>query len=739
MTNFEAACDIAALEPTEPASESVELRLSGRWREDLESGAAPASITAWFDLRLGERAITAHFDPLPLLTSLTALTHGVADLLDGGRREVEVALGEERLTGVAGTPLRISLGLPDGRATVVDVAVDGARLRASVLATARQVLDATTTSGEGEALADAVDRLETLRRPRLPSAAVATGPGTSQTPSGRGPVGFGYRVPRRDGPARLDIRLGTHVVAAGQASLVELLESLATALTAAFSARNWPDGEQTHTLPGRTDHGLRLTRREGVLAASVVDDSGHALCPPVPVTLLELARAWRRVAEKARGHVTDVPESNHLRTLGREARELCVWAAALIEGDRFGPAEPPEGFSGPLSIAPAPAPEPLPVSGLHRVAYRRGWRREAPGLAAVGATETHLLVYDGGGLTALTRHDGVTTWHLVDLRPLSGAPAGYALTPTGGLVRFDPASGAQVWRARATAGGAPRRVHVGAEVVLLESEDRHLTAVDVDDGRRLWRRVTHYGAVLGVAAQGPLAWVVAEDDFVTGLSVSDGVERFRVGLGADLAGAPQLTGHGLLQAVHDVLGDESGLVMLDPLTGQTRWRRGLGGSAHRAPVVVGDAALVVIDDGTAAQVLRIDLADGATRWSHSMSWVLDTPLLQAEGDRVFAKSSDGSVCALSIADGAPLWVVDGDDPNLELMHIAPPVVARGVLLVPGTRVRVVDPQTGRVVQALDCGELVPGWLHAWPDGDLAIAEDEAVAHYLLGGHLALVG
>jgi hypothetical protein len=60
------------------------------------------------------------------------------------------------------------------------------------------------------------------------------------------------------------------------------------------------------------------------------------------------------------------------------------------------------------------------------------------------------------------------------------------------------------------------------------------------------------------------------------------------------------------------------------------------------------------------------------------------------------------------------------------------------LLVPGAAIRVLDPRSGRLIQVLDCGELTPDWLHVWPDGNLAIAEDEAVVRYTLGGHLALV-
>lgn len=723
-----------------PPPDAIQVTLTGRWRDGAAAGDDVDTLHDQLHLRLGGRALTAHLDPVPVVATVTKLAHAVADVLDGGRRHVTTHVGDEPLELRRDDGLQLSLGLSSARPTLVAAPVDGDTFRASLLTLGHSLLEALPVHPATELLADAIDRLDSLRRPRLPFDSSASDVTPAVVPSGRGQIAFGFRSNlAATGTVQLEARLGPHVVPGGRATLVDMADALVAAVEAALQTRNWPDGLQSHSLDAGADRRLAFTRADGRLFVSVVDRGTHDLCPRVEVTLPALARAVRLFVERTRAHARP-PDAAALATVARTIDELDTWARALAEEDVVGSATPPDGWSPYVAAERAPDRDPLPVRGLHHMAYRRGWRREAPGLRATDAHGDLLLVYDIGGLTALQRPDGVAAWHIPDLHPLDDGPPGFATARDGGLVCFDARTGARLWRApRGGADASPRRVHTCGSVVLVEAADRALRGLDAATGRRVWRRRTCFGAVLGVASHGPLAWMAAEDGFAYGLRVADGAERFRVALPGDPEGPPVLCEAGLLLTVHRAPADESSLVMLDPLTGATRWDRGLDGTAARAPQIVGDTALVVLDDGAEACVARVDLTDGATRWQHPVEPGAEPAVVRGVGERVFAKSADGSVCALDLDTGAPLWTVDGDDPELSLMLNAPPVVARGVLLVPGTRVRVIDPDTGRVVQALDCAELVPGWLHAWPDGDLAIAEDDAVAHYLLGGHLALVG
>ncbi len=728
------------MEQTTPPPAAIDVTLDGRWRDGATAGDDVETLRDHLSIRIGDRALTAHLDPVLVLATVTQLVHAVADILDGGRRHVTVPIGDEPLELERSDGLRLSLGRGRERPMLVSAPVDGDSMRDSLLALGKALLAGLPLHSATEMLADAVDRLDSLRRPRLLFEATSTDVAPAVVPSGRGPIAFGFRPNlAATGAVQLEARLGPHVVPGGRAALLDMADALVAAVEAALQTRNWPDGLQSHSLDPASDRRLAFMRRDGVLLVSVVDRGGYDLCPPVEVTPQALARAVRLFVERSREHARP-PDVRALGSLARTIRELNAWARALAGGDLVGSAEPPDGWTEYEADERHPDEDPLPVRGLHHMAYRRGWRREAPGLRATDAHEDLLLVYDTGGLTALRRVDGVAAWHLPDVHPLDDAPPGFATAHDGALVCFDTVSGARRWRApRGGADASPRRVHACGEVILVEAADRALRGLDARTGRRVWRLRTRYGAVLGVATHGPLAWMAAEDGFAYALQVADGAERFRVALPEEPEGPPQLSEAGILFAVHRAPADESSLVMLDPLTGATRWRRSLDGTAARAPQIVGGAALVVIDDGAEACVARVDLDDGALRWQHPVESGAEPAVVRGVGERVFAKSADGSVCALDLCTGAPLWTVDGDDPELALMLNAPPVVARGVLLVPGTRVRVIDPDTGRVVQALDCAELVPGWLHAWPDGDLAIAEDDAVAHYLLGGHLALVG
>ena len=726
MTNFGAACDHAVLK-REIQAHHIHLTLSERWRRDAAAGVPPDQLVDAVNLRVGDRAITAHLDPVPVVPTLTGLVHALADVLDGGRQSASSMMSCERIEFASDGGLRLSVGM-GARATLVSAPVDGDAL-----------LDALPAHTAVDELADALDRLASLQRPRLPSTAGPDDVPPAVAPSGRGPLAFGFRpsLSARE-VVRLEVRLGAAFVPGGRASLTSFADALVSAVEATLQTRGWPPGMQIHALDPTADRRLSLWRTDDGLSASVIDSGDHDLCEPVTVSSAALAAAVQRFVDRSRAHARPA-EAGTLASLARNARELATWSRALASADRLGPAEPPAGWTAYATEARPSEDDPLPVRGLHFLAYRRGWRREAPGLEAIDATADQLLVYDAGGLTALRRHDGTAAWHVPDLHPLDAAPPGFAAHRSGALVRFDPQAGAQLWRAPMRGAATPRRVHACGSIVLAESADRALRGLDADTGRSVWRQRTLYGVVTGVTTHGPVAWMTAEDGFVSALHIADGSERFRIAMADDPEGPPQLTEAGLLLTQHRAPTDESTLVMLDPLTGAVRWRRALDGATTRAAHVSRGAALLVIDDGAFAQVVCIALSDGALRWSHAIESATEPTILRAVGEQVFAKSADGSVNALSFEDGAAQWTVEGDDPDLSLLTNAPPVVARGVLLVPGTRVRVIDPETGRVVQALDCGELVPGWLHAWRDGDLAIAEDDAVAHYLLGGHLALVG
>lgn len=690
-------------------------------------------------IRLGERGLTAHLDEAPVLDFLLPLAEGLGELLRGRTARVAAPLADGHVLRLRADAGRVLLTLAGcGQVVVRDEAVEPGSLRAAVLHLGGRVA-AMLRAASGpdlELVEAALEGLATAPEAPLPASAagaedaVARGAG-----AGRRPLAFEFTV--LAGPAiGLEVRCDDVVLRIGRTDPVQLAETLVAAAETLLQTRDWPAGAHLFPLDARGTRRLALRGSAAALSAGVLDPGDHDLCPPVPLDHGAFVRAVLHLLERLSAAL---PADDALLALRAESRRLVGWARALAAGDRQRAAPPPAGWEViPAEERPA-CVGPLPVRGLQHLAYRRSWRREAPGLAGVQAEPDRLYVFDDNGMSALDAATGAICWRLAGLAPLEQGPPGYALTASGALARVDLKAGKVRWRAApGPEGEPPRRLQRVGDRLVACGSGSVVRGLDAVTGRRHWRYATHYGAVLASRSHGPMLWLTAEDGFVHGIDVNAGERRFAVRVRGEPEGAPCPTPHGLLIGTN--LGPEpaSELLVLDPLSGDRRWQRAFDAALVAGPVVVGGHALVAVDDGLDVSVCTVALADGAVRWRRTLAEPAYLPALSVLDDAVYVKGTDGRVTALELADGRVRWTLDADDPDEALVVNAPLVLCRGVLLVPGTRIRALDPHDGRVVHVLDCGELVPRWMHVWPDGDLAIAEDEAVARYLLGGHLALV-
>ncbi len=519
-------------------------------------------------------------------------------------------------------------------------------------------------------------------------------------------------------------RLGPTRVETDPLPLARLRRRLVAGLQAVLEHHGHASPPPRFALDARGRRAVRTHRSGSTWALAIVDRAGHPVQPEVTATLSQ-------VAEAISAWLARVGVGGPVR---RRAARLQAWAAALDAGHVVLDDAPLATPADPSAQRPPPV-EPLPVAALRHLAYRRAWRREAPGLQAIRQTGDLLLVHDAEGLRALDRRTGDTRWRRPDLRP-APAPAGFALAADDGLVAYAPATGAVRWRAPLPPAGLHRVVEAG-ERVLLVGHDHRVRALDARHGRARWHFAAFHGAILGCVAAGPRIWLTGEDGFVHGLAARDGRPRFRAPLDGEPAGPPQPTAQGLLVVRHDSGALTDNALLLDPDSGSRRWSRPLDGAAA-ATAADDEAAYFVVDEGLGARLCAFDLRDGRLRWGAALGGVGPTPRLTLGPDAIYLKQTDGRVRAHAPGDGRLRWTAPPDDDDLALSTNAPIVACRGLLLSPGTAVRALDPRDGRVVHTLDCGELVPRWMRVWPEGDVVIAEDDAVASYRLGGHLALV-
>ncbi len=527
---------------------------------------------------------------------------------------------------------------------------------------------------------------------------------------------------------RLEVTLGARRVDAGPVDPA-LETTLISGLEAVLGSRAVVGGQHRLALDEAGTRRLGVRHRAEGLELSLLDVHDRPVVPPQPLALAGFARAVQAFVGRS--------APNHDR--GADLRALVGWAEALDGDEEPPPAAPPPArldAARPARIIPAAR---LPVGTLYHLAYRRAWRHEAPGLVEMAADPERVAVFDARGLQILDRVNGAVRFDHPGLRWLDGpTPMRGAVDAQERPIRLD-ARGAIRWRGAPPEGEAPlQALHPGEPAILAVTAGREVYGLDPADGRARWRYTTHYGEVLGATVRGGLAWLTAEDGFVHGLDLEDGQRRFAVNPAGGLDGRPRLTPGGLLVGLDAPDGSGSRLACLDPLTGRTRWSTALPGHLSRPPVAADDAVLTVLEHGPGPMLAVLDGAQGTIRWHRRLDGP-DVPVVRPLGELLVVKHVDGSAAALDRSDGALRWWLASDDPELTLRVNPPPVPCRGLLLVPGTTIRAVDPADGRVVHRVDCDELVPERLHVWPDGDLAIAEHDAVARYLLGGHLALVG
>lgn len=519
----------------------------------------------------------------------------------------------------------------------------------------------------------------------------------------------------------LRVRLGTFELDVSDVDRVALASSLVAGVQELLQTRDWPAGAAQVVLDRTGRRTLALWRGEG-LSAAVLDEGQRPLCPRHALTVADLAWAALQC----------IHPTTEVEAARRELLRLIRWEQALRHPTAATRPVPP-GWRAPKVSTPASSDD-LPVGRLRHLAWRRVWRREAPGLQRVEPAGARLYIHGDGGLVAVDARTGALRWRRPEARPLQRGDAGLVVDEEGALLALDARTGRVLWRVLALDEGPFYAAWRSRRRVLAMSD---ATLFGLEDGRTTWRYDACFGQIHQVVTHGPLAWMTADDGILHAVRLADGTRQFALPVQGDPEEGLLLVPEGLLVSTQREPEGRGLLNLLDPLTGAIRWRIGLEGPLLGPPVVLGDG--VVQAHGSTHQVTLecVGLADGQLRWRHRQLPVGGHPRLVG-GDPLLVKTPDGGLVALEPTNGRIRWSLAGEDDEAHLLRNPLPERCRGVLLVPGATVRAVDPQSGRLIRRLDCGELVPAWLHAWPSGDLVIAEDDAVAHYTLGGHLALV-
>jgi outer membrane protein assembly factor BamB len=232
----------------------------------------------------------------------------------------------------------------------------------------------------------------------------------------------------------------------------------------------------------------------------------------------------------------------------------------------------------------------------------------------------------------------------------------------------------QAWRADLGA-GSNRRVAISDVPVVADGRlffldaDHRVTAVDANNGRRIWSVALHprhsadrFASVGGVAVSGGRVFVTTGFGFVVALDAADGHELWRASGDTPYESAPVVAGGRLYAITND-----STLNAFDAGTGDVQWN--FQAIAEPARILASPSVAVngdtVIAPFPSGELVALLSANGRRLWSDSLSRsgrltslsaINDIPGRPVVADGVvYAASHSGILAAISINTGQRVW------------------------------------------------------------------------------------
>ncbi|MGY1693446.1 PQQ-binding-like beta-propeller repeat protein [Geodermatophilus sp. SYSU D00814] len=229
----------------------------------------------------------------------------------------------------------------------------------------------------------------------------------------------------------------------------------------------------------------------------------------------------------------------------------------------------------------------------------------------------------------------------------------------------------QAWSVAADA-GLPRRVVESGRVVV--PDERGLTAVDAVTGDEAWHYRRADARLCGLTAVDGLVVAVFRTadrcDEALALDAATGVRQWTRNLSlrgdATIAGTEQVV----------LAGSPTGIVVLDPVGDNVRWRVAAGEGCRIAATDVGSAGVALLQrcPGTAAVQLRLfDPFSGQPRWTRDLAVPEGAPVRLVGADRLVTVATGDDLLVHSPADGSllrqlPLPATAGDPATEPLLQ-----------------------------------------------------------------------
>lgn len=209
-------------------------------------------------------------------------------------------------------------------------------------------------------------------------------------------------------------------------------------------------------------------------------------------------------------------------------------------------------------------------------------------------------------------------------------------------------------------------------LVIFASEDRHIYALDAQNGRQVWQVETESPIVSSPALVGDTVVIGADSGLVRGLDPATGATRWEFPadgpVEADIVAAPD-------DDIAYVAGRDGQVTALDGGTGAVLWQStagfGPGSPIGYRPVLQEDRLAVVAASGTLSV---LDRGTGQTMWSTHLSETFVPPAV-FDGDTVIAATAFGRLLRYdpdgTLVEELDLSTASAPDDPVILLHIGP--------------------------------------------------------------------
>jgi hypothetical protein len=268
--------------------------------------------------------------------------------------------------------------------------------------------------------------------------------------------------------------------------------------------------------------------------------------------------------------------------------------------------------------------------------------------------------------------------------------------------------------------------------LLAQSDGRGALAFCKITGRELWRVIPPRTQHAFFSVQGHRGLLATDSGYLYGLDVEDGQVRYRMRAAVPFLGPTVPLGKKLLATVGR--GGNVVIFCADAHAGALLWTQELELDRPTAPVA-GRERIVIAGEREGNGVVLCLSSQGSTLWERTLQIGRGPYAVSMSPQGVLVSSLTGESEFLG-PEGQVQWRLGAV--NRELAHPLPAVWARGIAIIPGERVRAVDPRGGRVLSEIVAGA---GLVDLKVDSKLNVylLDDECTLKaYKLATHLAVV-